>query len=206
MTTALWNGVNRIVPFSSLEETLAYKENHPETIIAGERNGKKVDGFDRGNSPLSYSREDAGKTLAMTTTNGTKCIELSSSAEKLLIGSFLNLTATVEAVENSNLDVVLFCAGWKNLFNLEDFLFAGAMAHLLSEKSGYEIGDDASLAASMMYKNNSNNLLELLKEASHPKRFAGMGITEDLPFCLQVDCYPKAWEVNNGMISKDTAS
>lgn len=202
MTTAMWYGVDKIVPFASLEDTKRFAEKQSGVILAGERNGSKVEGFDRGNSPLTYSDADKGKVVAMTTTNGTRCIELSRSAQRQWIGSFLNLTATAEAVKQSGLDVVLFSAGWKNLFNLEDFLFAGALTQLLSENADYQIKDDASLAALSLYKSHSNDLEGILEKASHPQRFKKLGITKDLPFCLQVDLFPKAWEIRDGVISQ----
>ena len=88
------NGAEAIIPVSQVEECLAYQEKHPDYLLAAERNGEVVDGFDFGNSPFSYTKEKvAGKTVVLTTTNGTHALHLSRSAKKVVIGSFLNLTS-----------------------------------------------------------------------------------------------------------------
>lgn len=113
MVTALSNGVKTIVPVRDLDQCMAYKEQG--WLIAGERNGKQADGFDLGNSPLAYlNQQFAEKNVAMTTTNGTRAISLAKEqAAEVLIGSFLNLKATVNYLQNSSNDVLVLCAGWK---------------------------------------------------------------------------------------------
>ena len=122
------NGAEAIIPVSQVEECAAYREKGLDYLLAAERDGSVVDGFDFGNSLFSYTKEKvAGKTIVLTTTNGTHALHLSRSAKKIVIGSFLNLSALSNWINTQNENVLLVCAGWKNNFNLEDTLFAGAV-------------------------------------------------------------------------------
>ena len=180
------NGAEAIIPVSQIEECIAYQEINPGYLLAAERDGKVVDGFNFGNSPFSYTQEKvAGKTIVLTTTNGTHALHLSRSAKKVVIGSFLNLTALCNWIKSQPEDILLVCAGWKNNFNLEDTLFAGAVVEQL--KGGNFISDDAAIAANDLYNLAKNNLDQYLKKTSHSERLKQLGIEADIAFCLQVD-------------------
>jgi len=180
------NGAEAIIPVSQVEECLAYQEIHPEYLLAAERNGEVVDGFNFGNSPFSYTKEKvSGKTVVLTTTNGTHALHLSRSAKRIIIGSFLNLTAVCNWLKDQHENVLLVCAGWKNNFNLEDTLFAGAVAEQL--KNGVFRLDDAALAANDLYQLAKDDLDGYLKKTSHSERLKQLGIEKDIAFCLNVD-------------------
>src|SRR5471030_1772520 len=109
------NGALAIIPVSEVEECAAYREKGVKYLLAAERDGQVVEGFDFGNSPFSYTREKvSGKTVVLTTTNGTHALHLSRSAKKVVIGSFLNLTALCNWLKMQNENILLVCAGWKN--------------------------------------------------------------------------------------------
>src|SRR3984885_13682155 len=130
------NGAEAIIPVSEVEACSAYREKGLGYLLAAERNGEVVTGFDFGNSPFSYTKEKvAGKTVVLTTTNGTHALHLSRSAKKVVIGSLLNLTALCDWLKIQNENILLVCAGWKNNFNLEDTLFAGAVVDQLKDHS-----------------------------------------------------------------------
>src|ERR1700743_3062050 len=140
------NGAEAIIPVSEVEECAAYREKGFDYLLAAEREGKVVDGFDFGNSPFSYTKEKvAGKTIVLTTTNGTHALHLSRSAKKIVIGSFLNLTSLCNWLKTQNENILMVCAGWKNNFNLEDTLFAGAVVEQL--KTAHFKLDDAAIAS-----------------------------------------------------------
>ncbi len=186
MVTAFAHGVKAIKPYADLESCRASKT--PEILIAGERNGEKVDGFDLGNSPFEYmAPEISGKVIHMTTTNGTQAIDLSKGAAKVYIGSFLNLSALAAAVQQENRDLLIVCAGWKGKVNLEDTLFAGALAHLL--KSKFNFACDAPLVAEALYLQSKNDLTEAVSHASHARRLNRLNIFKDISFCLTADQY-----------------
>jgi 2-phosphosulfolactate phosphatase len=180
------NGAEAIIPVSQVEECSAYREKGLDYLLAAERDGKVVEGFDFGNSPFSYTAEKvAGKTVVLTTTNGTHALHLSRAAKKNVIGSFLNLTTLSDWLKTQNENVLLVCAGWKNNFNLEDTLFAGAVIDQL-KTDGYVL-DDAALAANDLYQLGKHDINDYLKKTSHGERLKKLGIQKDIDFCLQVD-------------------
>jgi 2-phosphosulfolactate phosphatase len=180
------NGAEAIIPVAEVEECVAYQEKYPDYLLAAERNGEVVSGFDFGNSPFSYTKEKvAGKTVVLTTTNGTHALHLSRKAKKVIIGSFLNLTAVCNWLKTQNDNILLVCAGWKNNFNLEDTMFAGAVVAQLKD-NGF-ILDDAAIAADDLYSIAKNDLPGYLKKTSHSERLKKLGIEADIAFCLQVD-------------------
>jgi 2-phosphosulfolactate phosphatase len=180
------NGATAIIPVSQVEECIAYQEKHPHYLLAAERNGEVVSGFDFGNSPFSYTKEKvARKTIVLTTTNGTHALHLSRKAKKVIIGSFLNLTAVCNWLNTQPENILLVCAGWKNNFNLEDTLFAGAVVDQL-QKNNFS-PDDAAIAANDLYRLAQNDLDGYLKKTSHSERLKQLGIEADIAFCLQVD-------------------
>jgi 2-phosphosulfolactate phosphatase len=180
------NGAEAIIPVSQVEECAAYAEKGLGYLLAAERDGKVVEGFDFGNSPFSYTKEKvAGKTIVLTTTNGTHALHLSRGAKKIVIGSFLNLTSLCNWLKSQNDNILLVCAGWKNNFNLEDTLFAGAVADQLSG-FGFK-PDDAAIAAYDLYQTGKQDINAYLKKTSHSERLKKLGIEKDIEFCLQVD-------------------
>jgi 2-phosphosulfolactate phosphatase len=127
------NGAKQIIPVASVEECKQYKHNG--NLFAAERNGEVVEGFDFGNSPFSYTREKVeGKTIVLTTTNGTHAIQQVKDSHRVIIGSFLNKNAVCNWLKEQDQNVLLLCAGWKNKFNLEDTLFAGAVINQLKDE------------------------------------------------------------------------
>jgi 2-phosphosulfolactate phosphatase len=157
-------------------------------LTAAERNGQKLEGFDMGNSPFECMNGAVlGKKIALTTTNGTKCIEAAANdgAANVLSGSFLNLEASADWLVNDRRDVVLFCAGWKDSFNLEDTLFAGALASNILGKAECVIDCDAALMAVDLYDLAKDDLMGYLKKSSHYKRLSHLHHDEDMVYCLQ---------------------
>jgi 2-phosphosulfolactate phosphatase len=197
MTTAFAHGIAGIKPFAKLEDCLAMKAHGYFT--AGERDGKKVDGFDMGNSPYEYmSPSLSGQYIAFTTTNGTQAIAKAVGAPSIIIGSFLNLSAVAEALAKLQQNVLVVCAGWKGRFNLEDTLFAGALAEKLS--GILTPACDAPLAATRLYKQASSDMVGYLRDSSHVKRLARLNIHKDIEFCLTTDQYNVVPVLNDGLL------
>jgi 2-phosphosulfolactate phosphatase len=178
------NGAESIIPVATIEACESYR--HTGYLLAAERNGEVVDGFDFGNSPFSYTREKVGgKTIVLTTTNGTHAINLSREAHKIVIGSFLNLESLCNWLKSQSNDVLLLCSGWKDKVNLEDTLFAGGVVHCLS-KENYAL-DDAGIASEDLYIMAKDDLNAYLKKTSHSERLKKLGIEEDIKFCLNLN-------------------
>ena len=180
------NGANAIIPVSTVEECVKFEvAGH---LLAAERNGSVVEGFSFGNSPFSYMKDEVdGKTIVLTTTNGTRAIQLSKNklAKTVLIGSFLNITTLCDWLKNQDLSVVLVCAGWKENFSLEDTLFAGAAVEKL--KGEFLVKDDAAQAAFDLYQSAKGDVRTYLKKSSHSERLEKLNIEDDIIFCLQLD-------------------
>ncbi len=186
MTTAFAHGINSIMPFAKLEDCLAKKTEGYYT--AGERDGKKVEGCDLGNSPFEYMNPELkGKKIAFTTTNGTQAIAKSEGAQEIVIGSFLNLSTVANYLRQGTNNVLVVCAGWKGKVNLEDTLFAGALVELL--KDNIEPDCDAPLMAQHLYNQGKKDLVGFLQNSSHVKRLARLNIHKDIEFCLTPDQY-----------------
>ncbi|MDO8994784.1 2-phosphosulfolactate phosphatase [Daejeonella sp.] len=178
------NGAESIIPVATIEACESYR--HSEYLLAAERNGEVVDGFDFGNSPFSYTEDKvSGKTIVLTTTNGTHAINMSRGAHKIVIGSFLNLSALCDWLKTQPNDVLLLCSGWKDKVNLEDTLFAGGVVHYLREEN-YAL-DDAGIASEDLYIMAKDDLNTYLKKTSHSERLKKLGIEEDIKFCLNLN-------------------
>ena len=177
MVAAFDNGVEKIIPVSTIEEARKFI-GKPGYIAAAERDGEIVEGFSYGNSPLAYIDEDlTGKTIVMTTTNGTKAINLAMDARLLVIGSFLNLTALTDWLLQQNDNILLLCSGWKDKFNLERLLESG--------KFGVE--EDSSIAAKYMYLAAKENVMGILKAAPRRRRIDQLKMHADVKYCLTQD-------------------
>jgi 2-phosphosulfolactate phosphatase len=186
MTTALAHGITSITPVATVEECRALKELG--YLAAAERDGKTVEGFDFGNSPFTYMDKNlAGKKLAVTTTNGTLAITRSVNAEEVVIGSFLNISAVANYLMSRECDVMILCAGWKGMVNLEDTIFAGALVEMLGKS--FDSENDSAIAALALYKMAQNDMMDFLKNSSHAKRLKGLSIIKDIDYCLQRDAY-----------------
>ena len=183
ISTAFECGIDAIIPVKTPEEALKYKniENH---IVAAERNTLPIEGFDYGNSPYHYINSDVkGKTLALTTTNGTKAIHLARD-HKVVTASFVNIDAISSYLLKGNNDVIIFCSGWKGFFNLEDTIFAGALSNKLLN-TGEFISDCDSLQASIqLYSSAKEDLFEYLNISSYRKRNTSDEVIKDTQFCL----------------------
>lgn len=188
IATALYNGAVKVIPVDSVEQCIATGRTLNNTITAGERDGKIIPGLQYGNSPAEYSRDFInGKTLVLTTTNGTKLLHmaLAKGASEVITGSFPNLSAVCDYLLQSNKNVVLGCSGWKDRFNLEDTLFAGAVTHRLQEH--FTIHCDSSLMAENMYDLHKNHLYQFIQKTTHWHRLANYGLEKDLEFCVTRD-------------------
>ncbi|MBN8878963.1 MAG: 2-phosphosulfolactate phosphatase [Sphingobacteriales bacterium] len=188
IASALYNGAKCVIPVDSVPKAIEISRNI-DGIAAGERDGQIAEGLSHGNSPLEYGRDFiGGKTLVLTTTNGTRLLQmaLERGADTIISGSFPNLSSVCEFLLRENKNVVLGCAGWKDRFNLEDTLFAGAVISRI--KKHFEINCDSSLMAETMYTKHKNNLLGFAPKLTHYHRLVErFGLIEDIKFCLTED-------------------
>ncbi len=186
ITTAFDFGVKEIFPVATDEEALAYKEKG--SLVAAERDGITLDYADFGNSPLFFrNTELQGKSIAYKTTNGTQTIKMLERSERVLIASFLNLSAVVKWYEKYGLNAVLLCSGWKNKFNLEDALLAGALVEKLQQLPDYKIDCDAAHAVYDLWQVAKDDPVAYIQKAMHRERLRKLGLDDVIEFCFTQD-------------------
>ncbi|MEJ7681268.1 MAG: 2-phosphosulfolactate phosphatase [Segetibacter sp.] len=188
IAAALYNGAARVIPVAEVEECKRLGNEIIGSITAGEREGKVIEGLQYGNSPTEYPREFIeNKTLVLTTTNGTKLLHmaLAKGCAEVVTGSFANLSAVCEYLIKQDKNVILGCSGWKDRFNLEDTLFAGAVIDQVKEH--FIIHDDASLMANEIFKLHKNDLYNFIQHTTHWHRLAAYGLQKDLEYCVSFD-------------------
>ncbi len=190
IAAALHNGAREVVPVATISEAVRLGQAISNSITAGERDGQIAPGLQHGNSPSEYPSDFvSGKTLVLTTTNGTRLLHMVNGAHRILTGSFLNLTATTEYLLQGDKDVLLGCAAWKDKFNLEDTLLAGEIARrLLAER--FVTNDDSTRCAVQMAQGVNGNYLGFLKGSSHYHRLSALGLQADMDYCATPDLHP----------------
>jgi 2-phosphosulfolactate phosphatase len=189
IVAALDNGASRVIPVSAVDECIRIGKEIENSITAGERDGKVAEGLQHGNSPLEYPKEFIqGKTLVLTTSSGTRLLHMVKGADSIVIGSFLNLTAICKCLIAQQKPVLLGCAAWKDRFNLEDTLFAGAVVNRVAEH--FSIQCDSARAARTLEAQTQGKYLEYLKDSSHYHRLAAYGLLKDLEYCITPDLHP----------------
>jgi 2-phosphosulfolactate phosphatase len=188
IAAALSNGAKEIIPVDSVQECIAIGAATPNSITAGERDGKVAEGLQHGNSPSEYPKEFVeGKTLVLTTTNGTRLLHMCTNSKQILSGSFLNLGATAKYLLDQGDDIMLACASWKDRFNLEDTLFAGAV---IEQLAGYfTVECDSARAALQLWLGAKNILGDYIQHTSHYKRLSAYGLQDDMQYCCKVDAH-----------------
>ena len=190
--TAFHYGVDKIIPVSTLDQAIEYKDKGFH--VAAERKGKIVSGFEFGNSPLTYTNDKLkDQTLVLTTTNGTKAINMAKDIEHLLIGSFLNLDAISNYLIELNKSALILGSGWENKFCLEDSICAGAISEQLLKTNKFKCNNDSTIAAKYLFLSAKSNYFGYLKASSHRKRLKKLNLNEDIKYCLtpnQTDVIP----------------
>lgn len=188
MCAALKNGAKCIIPVASIDEAQAYKVKG--YLVGAERNVKRCDFADFGNSPFDYTADKvADKEVVFTTTNGTQAIEAASDSYALIIGAFSNISSVVEFCVSAKKDILILCAGWNNRFNIEDTLYGGAVAHRLINR-GYDHTSDAVEVALGMWHNAESDIRAYINKTEHIKRLEANNLQDSVDYCLTEDTVP----------------
>ena len=186
--TAIDSGVSAILPVSSIEEAKVKKAEG--YIVASERNSIKLDFADLGNSPLGFIDDKyIGKEIVLSTTNGTKAIANAKKekAKEIFIGSFLNLESLSQHLLKKEDNIIILCSGWKGVFNLEDSLFAGALATLLLQDKEYEIGNDAVQMSALLWGKAKTNLLPFISQTDAYRRLVKNGLEKEMEYIFTLN-------------------
>lgn len=213
MVTALGNGAAAIIPVGEIQEAIAVRQGRPDVLLAGEREGVRIRGhlaggmdFDLGNSPREFTPEKVrGKTIVMTTTNGTRALRACVSAKKVLVGSFLNLRVTYQyLLEECPSELILICSGTYEEPALEDILAAGAICEKVWPHYAAGHVSDAAELARRIYPLMQYDLLGALKYARNGRRLlSNRELRGDVAFCVQREILPFLVEMRpDGSVQK----
>lgn len=199
IVAAFMNGAKNIIPVETLDEAKQYKEKG--YMVAAERDGEVKDFADFGNSPFNFTEERVnGNDIVYSTTNGTQAIQLASDHFQVLVGSYLNFTALVNHLIQEKRDIIILCAGWKNKFNLEDTLFAGALVKKILNTSDYTTICDSTYAAMDLWSLAKPNILAYVDKAAQRNRLKKLGLDDVLEFCHTFDLTDKIPVLENNRL------
>jgi 2-phosphosulfolactate phosphatase len=195
VAVALANGARAVIPLGSSEEVVSRGKSlaRSEVKLAGERKMQAIPGFDFGNSPLEFTREAVeGKTILMSTTNGTGAVLSVQGARDVVIASYVNFSAVLSmlrAALRGGTDVAIVCAGQERHFALEDSACAGLFVQHITEKQPKAEINDAAQAAMLIDKKFGSNLKRLFRSSTHGVALADAGFGNDLETCAELDSY-----------------
>jgi 2-phosphosulfolactate phosphatase len=199
---AFENGAASIIPVAEVARAKDYKSRG--YLVAAARDGYVLDFADFGNSPFNFTKEKvSGKTIVYSTTNGTSIINLSLSAYMTVIGSFLNIGALTRWLIRHDRDVMLLCAGWKNRFNIEDTVCAGAIADILMKSNHYATICDSTIAAIDLWSLASPDLPGYIEKTAQRTRLKDKNLDDCIEFCLTSDFTDKIPVMKNGSLVAD---
>lgn len=202
---ALANGARSVSPVAGIDEAVRVAQGigRDRALLCGERRSLPIEGFDLGNSPREFTRERVeGKLVVLTTTNGTGAVLASAGARRVVIGSFLNLTAVADALARDGGPVAVVCAGRERRFALEDALGAGLLIARLAERAGVALElNDAGLAAAELARRYGGDLAAALARTAAGRQLDEAGLGEDVGFCATVDRHAVVPELHDRQIT-----
>lgn len=190
--TALRNGAREVIPTPDIENATKISANlsGDSRLLGGERQGKKIDGFDLGNSPTEYTPEKVGgKTIVFSTTNGAGAIYKCRYASMAIVGCFVNISAIVQTIIDIGGTWTILCSGRQGAFSVEDATCAGTIISKVNAVTKVET-DDAGLTSVILCNKFKKSILGMMKQSEHGKYLASIGFEEDLKFCAETDSVP----------------
>ncbi|HXY68466.1 MAG TPA: 2-phosphosulfolactate phosphatase [Gemmatimonadales bacterium] len=198
IAVALANGARAVLPAPSTEEAMKIAQNleRDGVILAGERKSVRIPGFALGNSPAEFGPEAiAGKTIVMTTTNGTQALITAQGAREVLTAAAVNFTAVAERARASlaeHGDLVLLCAGGDKQFALEDAFAAGRLTKAVLPEGGlrHVALNDGAVAALELARHYGERWMRALRASAHGRELVELGFRADLEACAAQDAYP----------------
>jgi 2-phosphosulfolactate phosphatase len=187
ITTALNNGAREIVPVNSIEFAMKVSGDtfSGQTLLAGERNAKKIDGFALGNSPLEFTKDVVdSKSIVFFTTNGSKAIVKAKYSSDLILSSFLNGGAVANHLKDHD-EIVILCSGNNGLFSYDDSVCAGFLIQEINDLKVETELDDASKVCQLLYQKSSTDLTKMLMETEHGSNLIEKGFESDISYSAQ---------------------
>ncbi len=181
LLVALAQGAPSIRPVAGVDEAFALKAQNPAALLAGERGGQPLAGFDLGNSPREMTFERVGgRDVILTTTNGTQALAACQGARAIVTASFLNLDAVAARLREIGPPWIIACAGYEGHFGLDDAIVAGALAEALEQ--------DHPLVS--LYRSVRSELAATLLASAAGQELVKVGLEADVPICAELNQYP----------------
>jgi len=183
---AFTHGCRTVFPAESEEEAHALKAAHPQALLCGERNGRRIKNFVLGNSPREFTADAVGgQEVILTTSNGTRTLRAVGAGRTVAIGALMNRAAVAAWLWNRGTDSLLVCSGYEGIFSLEDAVCAGAIADRGAEL-GLVLGDGAQ-ACQVLWHRYASDLPGLLTHTAWGQHIVAIGLGPDLEMCAQLD-------------------
>ncbi|MEX1010902.1 MAG: 2-phosphosulfolactate phosphatase [Balneolaceae bacterium] len=204
IVTAIHNGARGVIPVADMGEAskIAQNVDSDNYLLCGEKDGVMIEGYDLGNSPLEYTPERVkGKTLIFNTTNGTKALRKSFSADEVYIAAFLNLDQVVEKLSSVGKDVVIVCSGWKGRLSMEDLLLAGSIIYHLGDGNLPSEARDGAKVAFSLYEKFGKDLASVILNSNHGFRLRNLNSVADIEYCSQVNTHRVLPVLHEGIIT-----
>jgi 2-phosphosulfolactate phosphatase len=206
---ALAHGARRVMPVASVEEARIRHSEFPagEVLLCGEREGRRIDGFDLGNSPVEYASDRIkNKTLIFASTNGSKMLarageRISRMSEKgqVFMAGFVNMGAVVHRLQTQDRDCLIACSGRDGGFSLEDAACAGMIIDGLRPSN--PALDDEAKTAQILYAHYSGSIESMIRDSFHGRYLQSIGMGEDLPVCASIDRFDIVPVLQNGYLT-----
>ena len=205
---ALQAGAKAIIPTERPGEAgdMLAKIGRDITILAGEKNGVKIDNFQLGNSPAEFtSQAVGGKYVIMTTTNGTGIFSKTYNASTVIAGALVNIAVVAERIVKENNDLVIVCAGREGHFSIEDTICGGMLIHQVGDTFHIDYSaNDAGKLALLLYQTNQAKLRQTIEQGEHAKFLASLGYANDIIIATNVDSIPVLPILKDGQLISET--
>jgi len=202
--TALHHGAKGVIPVEYMDEASMISRNHDASdfLFCGEKDGKKIEGYDLGNSPQEYTSDVVnGKSIIFNTTNGTKALKRSSLAREIFIGGFLNMSIIVNKLRQIDGEIALVCAGWKGRMSLEDLLCAGNIIYEITEGRLPDYATDGAKVAFGLYEKFGNDIVMAVMNSNHARRLKEITGSGDIQFCCTLNTMEILPRLEDGIIT-----
>lgn len=211
IATAIHHGAKAVVPTASAEEAVRFANDlgRENALLCGERNGKRIQGFDLGNSPAEFSREVVeGRTLIITTTNGTSAMTSLVGVRGIYIAGLVNMGATAELLVREGSSPLIVCAGRAGRVAVEDAICAGLIVKTWLQLSGQKgegdsLGDGARAALALAHQHSPVSE-RFLADTEAGRALTEIGQADDLELCARLDIYPDVPVLRDRQITRST--
>jgi 2-phosphosulfolactate phosphatase len=208
IAVALANGARAIIPFQDVDEAIerARQFERGTVVLAGERRMLPIPGFQLGNSPVTFTPDVvSGKTILLTTTNGTRSLVAAQGARDVVVASYVNMGATTAMLRSAlrgGADVIIACAGQDGHYALEDAACAGSLVRAVAKRMSGLAMNDAAHSCALIARGYGDDIMSAFLQSAHGRALGEAGFHDDLVLCRQVDAYPVVPVFNERHITK----